>query len=87
MGGFFTTSRVASPLELPIPPELQRVIDASQTDDMTSWGPSLGSLSPRPYSRLFRQRRDAAGPPHCSAHGLRKAAATSLAEVAQVRTN
>jgi site-specific recombinase XerD len=39
-------------------------------------GPFQGSA----FSRWFRQQCDRAGLPHCSAHGLRKAAARRLAE-------
>jgi integrase len=39
-------------------------------------GPFQGSA----FSRWFREKCDEAGLPHCSAHGLRKAAARRLAE-------
>jgi integrase len=39
-------------------------------------GPFQGAA----FSRWFREQCDAAGLPHCSAHGLRKAAARRLAE-------
>jgi integrase len=39
-------------------------------------GPFQGSA----FSRWFREQCDEAGLPHCSAHGLRKAAARRLAE-------
>ncbi len=77
----FATRKGGVPLELPIPPELQRVIDASRTGDLhfllTEYGKPFTAAG---FGGWFRDRCDAAGLPHCSAHGLRKAAATSLAE-------
>ena len=37
-------------------------------------------FKPEAFSHWFRDRCDEAGLPHCSAHGLRKAAARRLAE-------
>ena len=68
------------PLELPIPPELQRVIDASTAGDLSFLVTEFGKpFTAAGFGGWFRARCDAAGLPHCSAHGLRKAAATSLA--------
>ncbi|MFA5901591.1 MAG: tyrosine-type recombinase/integrase [Hyphomicrobium sp.] len=68
-------------LELPILPELQRVIDASPCGDLTF----LVTDHNRPFTangfgNKFRDWCDQAGLKHCSAHGLRKAGATRAAE-------
>ena len=68
-------------LELPILPQLQRVLDASALGDLTF----LVSDNGRPFTvagfgNWFRDRCNEAGLPQCSAHGLRKAAATVAAE-------
>ncbi|OEJ66570.1 tyrosine-type recombinase/integrase [Magnetovibrio blakemorei] len=69
-------------LMLPILDELQRVINASPTGDMNF----LVTEYNRPFTsngfgNWFRDRCNEAGLPHCSAHGLRKAAAARLAEM------
>jgi integrase len=66
---------------LPIPPALQRIIEASPTGDLAFLVTEYG----RPFSAAgfgirFREWCNEAGLPECSAHGLRKFAATSLAE-------
>lgn len=68
-------------LELPVIPALQKVIDASRTGDLTFLVTEYG----RPFTAAgfgirFREWCSEAGLPHCTAHGLRKAAATLLAE-------
>jgi len=69
-------------LELPILPELQRVLDASPLGDMTF----LVNDYRKPFTvagfgNKFRDWCNQAGlPAHCSAHGLRKSAATVAAE-------
>jgi integrase len=68
-------------LELPILPELQRTIDASPTGEMTFLVTEYGRpFSAEGFGNRFREWCDEAGLKHCSAHGLRKAAATTLAE-------
>jgi integrase len=68
-------------LDLPILPELQRVIDASPTGDLaflvTEYGRPFTAAG---FGNKFREWCNEAGLQHCSAHGLRKAAATSYAE-------
>ncbi|MFV0384976.1 tyrosine-type recombinase/integrase [Paracoccus sp. (in: a-proteobacteria)] len=69
-------------LELPIIPELQRIIDASATGDLTFLKTAYG----KPYSsdglgNRMREWCDKAGLSDCSTHGLRKAAASRLAEL------
>jgi integrase len=68
-------------IEIPILADLQRIIDASPTGDLTF----LVSERNRPFSvagfgNWFRTRCDEAGLSNCSAHGLRKAGATIAAE-------
>lgn len=78
-----TKGQARSPqlLELPLLPELESVIAASQTGELTF----LVSQYGRPFTAAgfgmrFRAWCDAAGLPNCSAHGLRKAGATIAAE-------
>jgi Phage integrase family len=78
--GFFQRIDIAA-MEIPVLPDLQRVIDASPTGDLTF----LVSEWKRPFAvsafgNWFRTRSDEAGLPQCSAHGLRKAGATIAAE-------
>jgi len=68
-------------LELPILPELQKVLDASPTGDLTF----LVTEHRKPFAvagfgNWFRERCNEAGLTHGSAHGLRKSAATVAAE-------
>lgn len=68
-------------LEIPVRTELQRIIDATATGSaaylMTEFRKPFTSNG---FGNWFRKRCDEAGLPHCSAHGLRKAAASRLAE-------
>src|SRR5262249_32935194 len=68
-------------LMIPVHPDLAAIIAAVPRDHLTfittrRGGPFQGSA----FSRWFREQCDTAGLPHCSAHGLRKAAARRLAE-------
>ncbi len=68
-------------LEIPIHPELRKVIDATNCGELTFLVTEFG----KPYSNdgfgnYFRRRCIEAGIPHCSPHGLRKCAATRLAD-------
>ena len=74
--------RIVGPAgELPVLPDLQRVIDASQTGDLTFLVTEYGRpLSVAGFGNKFREWCNEAGLEHCSAHGLRKAAATTFAE-------
>ncbi len=69
-------------MEIPILPELQRIIDATAcgTDSflITSFGKPFTSNG---FGNRFRKWCNEAGLPHCSIHGLRKAAAARLAEL------
>ncbi len=68
-------------LELPVLPELQHIIDASPTGDLTFLVTEYGRpFTAAGFGNKFRDWCNEAGLKHCSAHGLRKAAATALAE-------
>jgi integrase len=68
-------------LSLPIRPELQSVLDASPLGEKTFLVTEFNKpYTSNGFANWFRRRCDDAGLPHCSAHGLRKAAATRLAE-------
>ncbi|GLK68117.1 hypothetical protein GCM10008179_17550 [Hansschlegelia plantiphila] len=74
-------ARQTEPIVIPIRPELRGALDATPTGDLAY---IIGSHS-RPYTKesfgnRFREWCDQAGLPQCSAHGVRKAAATILAE-------
>jgi integrase len=68
-------------LAIPLHPELAAVIAATPSDHLTflttkHGGPFVATA----FSHWFRDQCDEVGLPHCSAHGLRKAAARRLAE-------
>ncbi len=68
-------------IEVPMLPALQKVIDASPTGDLTFIVTSQGKpFTAAGFGNWFRNRCNEAGLPQCSAHGLRKAAATIAAE-------
>ena len=68
-------------LQLPVPPALQKIVDATATGDLTFLVTEHGrSFAVAGFGNWFRDRCNEAGLPECSAHGLRKAAATALAE-------
>ena len=69
-------------LEIPVLPELQRIIAATQLEQQMTF---LVTKYGRPYTGSsfydqFKQWCREAGIPHCSPHGLRKAGATFAAE-------
>lgn len=68
-------------LELPVPPVLGAIINDSPTGDLaflvTEYGRPFAAAG---FGNWFRERCSDAGLPQCSAHGLRKFAATELAE-------
>lgn len=69
-------------LEIPIIPALRQVLDASPTGDLTFLVTAHGRpFTNNGFGNRFRDWCDAAGLPHCSVHGLRKAAAARLAEL------
>lgn len=68
-------------MSVPILPELQAIIDASKTGDLTYLVTAYGrSFTAAGFGNRFRTWCDEAGLPQCSAHGLRKAGATIAAE-------
>lgn len=68
-------------LQLPILPELQSVIDASPTGDLTFLVTEFGKpFTHGGFGNWFGDRCREAGLSDCSAHGLRKASARRLAE-------
>jgi integrase len=68
-------------IDILVLPELQAVLDASPTGDMTFLLTEFGKPYTAPgFGNWFRRQCRAAGLDHCSAHGMRKAAATIAAE-------
>jgi integrase len=67
--------------DMELHPELAKAIDAAPTQHLTFMTWNGKPYSPGGLTRAFRRWCDEAGlPPHCSLHGLRKAALTSIAE-------
>jgi integrase len=76
-----TRYRRAVTSEKPVLPALAEIIAASPTGDLTFLVTSFGKpFTAAGFGNWFRAQCDAAGLPHCSAHGLRKAGATIAAE-------
>jgi integrase len=76
-----TRSTTNITLAIPLHRELQATIDATPTGHLTLLTTKTGkSYSPNDFSDEMRVWCDRAGLPHCSFHGLRKAAARRLAE-------
>jgi integrase len=76
-----STGKTGVVVTLPVAAELQAVLDASPLGVRTF----IATVHRTPmtkefFGNLFREACDKAGLKHCSAHGLRKAAATRLAE-------
>ena len=68
-------------LTIPIHPELARALAMVPRTNLTFLLTELGKpFTPAGFGNWFRQRCNEAGLPRCSAHGLRKAAATRLAD-------
>ncbi len=68
-------------LQVPILPELQSIIDATPSGNLTFIVTTFGKpFTANGFGNWFRRRCDEAGLNHCSAHGLRKAGATIAAE-------
>jgi integrase len=75
-------SKTNALLLIPVLPELQQIIDATPTGHLTLLVTKTGkSYGANDFSEQFRRWcDDAALPPECSFHGLRKAALTRLAD-------
>jgi integrase len=68
-------------VDIAMPADLQHAIDAGPTGDLTYLVTEYG----RPFAKAgfgnwFRERCNEAGLGHCTAHGLRKAAAVRIAD-------
>src|SRR5262249_26281815 len=79
-------NRVRNPVRLPIPlaPELAHIIAATPGTSITLTFITTDRGTPysaEGFGNVFRRWCADAGLPHCSAHGLRKAAASQLAEL------
>jgi integrase len=65
----------------PILPELKRIVEASPCGELTFLVTSFGRpFTAAGFGNWFREQCDLAGLPKCSAHGLKKAAATAADE-------
>ncbi len=68
-------------MDIPLHDDLAAVIAATPSGHMTFLVTKQGKpFAPAGFGNWFRDQCDQAGLPHCSAHGLRKAAAARLAE-------
>jgi integrase/recombinase XerD len=68
-------------LDIPVHPDLQTAIDAAPSGHLTFLTTAYSRrFSTAGFGNKFREWCNEAGLPHCSAHGLRKAAAARLAE-------
>lgn len=69
-------------IEIPVQNKLDEIIKASPTGDLTYLVTDYGKpFTANGFGNWFRKRCDEAGLPQCSAHGLRKAAASHLADI------
>jgi integrase len=74
-------AKTGAELWIPVAPQLQEIIAASSVGQMTFLQTEFGKpFSATGLSNWFRIECDKAGLHHCSAHGLRKAAARRLAD-------
>ena len=71
--------KTGKPLAIPVHPALRAVLDATPCGHLTFLTSRTGRpYAPSDFSDQFRQWCDAAGLPHCSMHGLRKAACQAV---------
>lgn len=69
-------------LEIPVIPALREIIDATPSRGLAFLETAFGRpFTANGFGNKFRGWCDQAGLPHCTAHGLRKAAAARLAEI------
>lgn len=69
-------------MEIPVRPELRSILAASATGKETFLVTEFNKpFTSNGFGNWFRKQCDAAGLSHCTAHGLRKAAAARLAEL------
>jgi integrase len=83
-GGFLSIRRkkTGASIDIPVLPELREAVDLMPATDQLAF---LTTEAGQPFTAAgfggwFRERCDEAGLYHCTPHGLRKAAATRLAE-------
>jgi len=77
-----TEGKTGFELAIPVHPELRRIIDATPSKNLTFLVTELGApLTAAGFGNWFRDRCNEAGLRGYSFHGLRKAAATKLADV------
>jgi integrase len=73
--------KTGAELAIPMHPDLVAVIAATPSGHLTFLTTTIGGpFAATTLTHWFRRECDKAGLPHCSAHGLRKAAARRLAE-------
>jgi integrase len=73
--------KTGTELAIPLHPELAAVIAATPSGHLTFLTTTVGGpFAATTFTHWFRRECDRVGLPHCSAHGLRKAAARRLAE-------
>jgi integrase len=73
--------KTGAELAIPVHPELAAVIAATPSGHLTFLATRIGGpFAATTFTHWFRRECDRAGLAHCSAHGLRKAAARRLAE-------
>jgi len=78
----FTQQKTRKEIKIPILNELQKIIDASATGDLTYLQTQQGKPhTPAGFGNWFRMVCNEAGLKQCSAHGIRKATAARLAEL------
>jgi integrase len=68
-------------IDIPLHPDLAKIIAETKSGQLTFLATEYGRpFSPNGFGNKMRDWCNQAGLPHCSAHGLRKATATRLAE-------
>jgi integrase len=73
--------KTGAELSIPVHPALAAIIAATPTDHLTFLTTQFGQpFTAAGFGNWLREQCNMAGLPHCSAHGLRKAAARRLAE-------
>jgi integrase len=76
-----TAHSTALELFIPVLPALREILDAKPSRHLTFLTTAFGKpFTPAGFGNWFREQCNAAGLPHCTFHGLRKAAARRLAE-------
>ena len=76
-----TADKTGFELAIPVHPELRNIIGATPSSHLTFLITELGRpFTAAGFGNWFRDRCNEAGLPHCSFHGLRKAAASKLAD-------